>query len=223
VKTTPDLKLQGVAFIDGLALACGWCENTFSLEAHKQGLFETGPAWMSCLSCGRGGEHPKITNGLIDAVLTGWAQRQKSADRDTFTAEWRGTVLAGQLVPTLDIYQAIGAYQAAHKAVAPEVKRWWRGKKRHAKRTVKGKVKGTLRKARGHAEDGVDTAKAAALTAAWNLQTGGAGPTTKRRGRRCTVKGCRKGWLTIKTRMHSTNGRTQQRKIRCAMCARADA
>ncbi|MFD4377687.1 hypothetical protein ACFWPY_39845 [Streptomyces sp. NPDC058527] len=215
MNTTPDLKLVGVALVDGRPLACTDCDNTFSLEVHKRGPFETAAAWVCCLACGHGGEDQTVTNGLVDAVLTGWARRQKSADRDVFTAEWRGTVLAGELYPTLDVYQAAGAAKAVYEGAQPHVKRWWRGKKRAAK----NQVKAPFRLVRRNAGEAVATAKAGALTTAWQLQTGGAGPTT-RTPRRCTVKGCRQGWLTIQTRL-SGNGKTEQRRVPCAVCRRA--
>lgn len=214
---TADLKLMGAALVNGRPLACAGCGNTFSLEVHKRTMFEIAPAWISCLACGEGGENQHVTNGLVDAVLSVWSRLQKSADRDTFTAQWRGTVMSGQLLPTLDIYQAAGAARAVRDGATPEIKQWWRGKKRQAK----GKVKRSLRLARGRAEDAAGTAKAAALTTAWTLQTGGAGPATRRSPRRCTVKGCRGGWLTIKTRLHSDTGKAQQKKVRCAVCLRA--
>lgn len=220
MNATADLKLMGAALVDGRPLACAGCGNTFSLEVHKRTMFEIAPAWIACLACGHGGEAQHVTNGLVDAVLSGWARRQKSADRDTFTAQWRGTVMSGQLLPTMDIYQAAGAARAVRDGATPEVKRWWRGKKRQAK----GQVKRSLRLARGRAEDAADTAKAAALTTAWTLQTGGAGPTTstRRRPRRCTVKGCRKGMVTIRTRFHSSTGKTQKRQVPCGVCHRAE-
>ncbi|MFF7139587.1 hypothetical protein ACFZBZ_45815 [Streptomyces sp. NPDC008196] len=230
MNVTADLKLVGVALVDGQPLACTDCGNTFSLEVHKRGPFETSAAWVCCLSCGHGGEHQAVTNGLVDAVLTGWVARQKDADRDMFTAEWRGTVLTGELYPTLDIYQARGAAKAVHQGAKPLVKRWWRGKKRAAKKQVKAPFKLARRKAeqavdagRERAGDAVAAAKAGALTAAWQLQTGGAGPTvsTRPKRRRCRVKGCRGGMVTIRTRVHSTSGKAQTVKVPCGMCHRA--
>ena len=219
MNTTADLKLLGVAQVNGRPLACGACGNTFSLEVHKRSPFETAPAWVCCLACGHGADDPAVTTGLVDAVLSGWADRQKAAERDVFTAEWRGTVLAGELVPTVDIYQAAAAVRVVHEGAAPHVKRWWRGKKAKVRRTAKAPVRLVRRKT-------ADTAagvKVRALSAAWTLQTGGAGvPAVGRRKlRRCKVKGCRGGMLTIRTRVHSTTGRTQTVKVACAVCGRA--
>lgn len=212
MNTTGDLKLLGVATVDGDPLACAQCGNTFSLEVHKRTVFETAAAWVCCLSCGHGGEDQAVTNGLVDAVLAGWANRQKDvAGRDQFTAEWRGIVLAGELVPTLDLYQAAAAVKAVHEGAKPHVKRWWRGKKRTAKDRAKAPWRAVKAKV-----------TVAAVGAAWDMQTGGAGlPGKPVRMPRCRVKGCRKGWVTITTRVHSDTGKKQQQRIRCAVCDRA--
>lgn len=219
MNTAADLKLLGVAEVNGRPLACEACGNTFSLEVHKRGIFETSPAWICCLSCGAGRESTDVTTGLVDAVLTGWAHHRKDVEgRDTFAAEWRGTVLSGELVPTLDVYQAVVAVKAVHEGASPHVKRWWMGKKKAAK----AKAKAPLRVVKGKIDQASATVKAKALTTAWDVQTGGAGaaPATRPRSR-CTVKGCRKGWLTIKTRVHSGTGKAQEKKLRCAVCRRA--
>jgi len=145
--------------------------------------------------------------------------RRKDAERDVFTAEWRGIVMSGELVPTLDIYQAVGAAKAVHEVAAPEVKRWWRSKKRAAK----AKAKAPWRAVKSRAGEAGGAAKAAAISTAWEMRTGGAGAAGKPKSRgRCTVKGCRRGWLDIKTRVHSSTGKVQEAKVRCAVCRRAD-
>lgn len=219
MNTTADLKLLGVAEVDGRPLACAACGNTFSLEVHKRGVFETSPAWICCLSCGAGRESTEVTTGLVDAVLTGWNPHQDLETRDEFTAEWRGTVMTGELMPTIDLRQVVGAAKAAYEVAAPEVKRRWRAKKKAAKE----KVKAPLRAVRGKADQATAAAKVTALSTAWAVQTGGAGaPPASRPRSRCTVKGCRKGWLTIKTRVHSGTGKTKDVRVRCAVCRRAE-
>ncbi|MDQ0689022.1 hypothetical protein QFZ56_008068 [Streptomyces achromogenes] len=232
--TKPDLKLVGMAHVDGQELLCGECGNGFSLEIHKHGFREVSPAWICCLSCGKGEDSRVITNGLVDAVLAGWLKRQKDADRDVFTAEWRGIVMTGELYPTFDIYQAVGAAKAVHEVAAPEVKKWWRSKKKAAKAQVKEKAGAVTGAAKGKAKETADTvkekageaassAKATAISTAWTLQTGGAGPTTsvKPKRQRCTVKGCRGGKVTISTRVHSSTGKTREVKIPCGVCHRS--
>lgn len=220
MNTTADLKLLGVAEVNGRPLACAACGNTFSLEVHKRGVFETSPAWVCCLACGAGRESDAITTGLVDAVLTGWAQRRKDVEgRDTFAAEWRGTVLSGELVPTLDVHQAVVAVKAVHEGASPHVKRWWRGKKKAAKE----KAKAPLKAVKGKAGQAAATVQVKALSAAWEVQTGGAGAAPASRPRsRCTVKGCRKGWLTIKTRVHSGTGKAKEVRVQCAVCRRGE-
>jgi len=220
VNTTADLKLLGVAEVDGRPLACAACGNTFSLEVHKRGPWETSPAWICCLSCGAGRESDSITTGLVDAVLAGWARRRKDVEvRDSFTAEWRGTVLSGELVPTMDAYQAVVTVKAVHEGASPHVKRWWGAKKKAAKE----KAKAPLRAVKGKADQAGAAVTAKALSTAWQVQTGGAGaPPASRPRSRCTVKGCRKGWLTIKTRVHSGTGKTKDVRVQCAVCRRAE-
>ncbi|MCX4707196.1 hypothetical protein [Streptomyces sp. NBC_01373] len=223
----PDLKLVGIARVDNTELACSECGNAFSLEIHKHGFREVSPAWISCLSCGKGEDSRIVTNGLVDEVLAGWVKRQKDPDRDVFTAEWRGIVMTGELYPTLDIHQAIGAAKTVKEGidtvVAPEVKRWWRSKKKTVKADLKAKRQAVTGAAKDKARETAGTAKATAITAAWNLQTGGAGPTVsvKPKRQRCTVKGCRGGKVTISTRVHSSTGKTREVKILCGVCHRS--
>ncbi|MFE6479663.1 hypothetical protein [Streptomyces rochei] len=218
-----DLKLLGMAYVDGRELLCSECGNGFSLEIHKHGFREVHPAWICCMSCGKGEDSSVITNGLVDAVLASRAARIKDADRDVFRAEWRGTVMTGEMQPLIDMHQLIGAAKAVHEGAAPEVKRWWRGKKKAAKAQVKEKAGAVTGAVKGKAKEAADTATATALTTAWTLQTGGAGPTTSQRPkrRRCTVKGCRAGMVTISTRVHATTGKTSKVKIPCGVCHRS--
>lgn len=231
-----DLKLMGMAYVDGRELLCSACGNGLSLEIHKHGFREISPAWIACLSCGSGEDSSVVTNGLVDAVLADCAARRTEADRDVFRVEWRGTVMTGEMQPTLDIYQFVGAAKTVYEAAAPEVKRWWQGKKKAAKAQVKERTRAVTGAAKGKAKEAADaaaekagkaisTAKATALTTAWMLQTGGAGPTTssKPKRRRCTVTGCRGGMVTISTRVHSATGKTSEVKIPCGVCHRSGA
>jgi hypothetical protein len=136
VNTTADLKLMGVTLVDGRPLACGGCGNTFSLELHKASPFEAGRAWVSCLACGHGEDNPNVTTGLIDAVLASRLDRIKAADRDAFTAEWRGITMTGELMPLLDGYEIARTAQGVYEGVSRETKGWWRSKKRQIKTKV---------------------------------------------------------------------------------------
>lgn len=213
---SPDLKLTGDLLVDGQVIVCRHCDDGLSLQLYKRGSRETWPAWLTCLHCGRGEDHPVITNGLVDAAVSSRTGREKAVDRDTFAAEWRGITITGECIPEFVLDDAVVVAQELAKVGKSEVRQrknqakkqarsWWRGQKKAAQNAA-GQVTGTV--------------KAAALTAAWDLQTGGAGP-VKKPARRCRVKGCRKGWLTIQTRLHSTTGKTQETKVPCAVCRRA--
>jgi len=142
--------------------------------------------------------------------------------------------MTGEMRPLIDIHQLIGAAKAVHEVAAPEVKRWWRSKKKEAKAQLKEKAGAVTGAAKGKANEAADavkekadeaisTARATTLTTAWTLQTGGAGPTASPRPkhRRCTVKGCRAGMVTISTRVHAATGKTSEVKIRCGVCHRS--
>lgn len=223
MNATADLKLLGIAEVNGQPLACGACGNTFSLEVHKRGRFETSPAWICCLSCGVGRENTDVTNGLVDAVLAGWMQKREDVlARDAFAAEWRGTYFTGELVPTLDFHQAKVAVEAWHEVAAPEVKRWWRGKKRAAMAKVKAPVRKAADAVKASGREATAGVKARALGAVWQMQTGDAGLPGPRAVRGCPVKGCRRGWLTIRTRVHSSTGEKGSVRVKCAVCTRSD-
>lgn len=213
----PDLKLHGVTTINRVPLTCEHCDSSSALEISKRGWRETWPAFVSCLVCGKGADHDVITNGLVDAAKAAATGRQKATDRDTFRAEWRGILLEGEQVPEFVLDDAIQGGKALAGEVhsqAKEMKRdatgrartWWGGQKKAARAAVGQKAGG---------------AKAAALGAAWQMQTQGAGPQEKPRARRCPVKGCRKGTVTLTTRIHGAKaGSTSKTRVPCGFCHR---
>lgn len=217
----PDLRLHGLAYVDGKELVCAHCDGGFSLEIRKQGFREVWPVLVSCLSCGKGEDSSVITNGMVDAVLAARTGRKTAEDRDTFTAQWRGIVMTGELYPEFVLDDAVAAAKVLKGHVTKDTKRWWGGKKKAGKARVKAAAGAVGDAAKGKAKDAANTAKATALTTAWTLQTGGAGPTSKPKRRRCTVKGCRGGQVTISTRVHSPTGKTREVKIPCGVCHRA--
>ncbi|MYW68546.1 hypothetical protein GTY65_31375 [Streptomyces sp. SID8379] len=223
--SAPDLKLQGMAEVNKEPLLCGECGNGYSLEIYKRGFREVWPAFVTCLSCGKGDDHAVITNGLVDAVLAARTGRTKAADRDTFKAQWRGITFTGELHPQFVLDDALAVVKALGGQVSKDTKAWGRSKKKAAKARVKekaGAVTGAVAgAARSKTKDAVGSAKAAALSTAWTLQTGGAGPTSKPKRTRCTVKGCRGGMVTLSTRLHSPTGKTREMKIPCGVCHRA--
>jgi hypothetical protein len=212
----PDLRLHGIALVNGEPVVCWHCDDGHALEVYKRGFRETWPAFVSCLSCKQGEDSSIITNGLLEAAVAARTGRDKATDVDTFAAEWRGITLEGELIPELipDDIIAIGREMATagkqdlrqRKAkVKRQARGWWRGRKKAAQDQV-GQVTGR--------------AKAAALSAAWDMQTGDAGP-AKQPTRRCRTKGCRGGWVTITSRVHSGSGNAEQVKVPCSTCHRA--
>lgn len=212
--STPDLNLRHLA-LNGLPVECGACGNPAQLTLDRSGPRETWPAWIGCGGCGHGEDHQIITNGLVAAAIDARTGRQRAEDRDTFAAEWRGLVLVGECVPEWTWDDVAVVRQALRRVVRTEVadrkrtaRRWWGGQKRAARTAV--------RRAAGQATGAVTSR---ALAAAWDLQTGGADGSPKRR--RCTVNGCRSGWLTITTRVHADTGAAEEQRVPCAVCRRA--
>ncbi|MFF4249490.1 hypothetical protein ACFYY2_34250 [Streptomyces sp. NPDC001822] len=234
MRTEPDLRLTGTAYVDGVELQCGGCGNDRALEIHKDGFREVWPAWISCLSCGNGESSSVVTNGLVDAALDVRTGRKRAQDADTFAAEWRGIVMTGEIFPEFVLDDALVVVKALRNQVTKDTKAWTRSKKREAKARAKTaaeavtapakeKAGAATKAAKEKASRATSTAKATALTTAWTLQTGGAGPATaaKPKRQRCTVKGCRGGMVTLSTKLHSATGKTSEVKIPCAVCHRA--
>ncbi|MFJ3184405.1 hypothetical protein ACIPJN_39250 [Streptomyces sp. NPDC086796] len=234
MRTEPDLRLTGTAYVDGQELQCRECGNDRSLEIHKDGFREVWPAWICCLSCGCGESSEVLTNGLVDAALEARTGRKRPEDSDTFVAEWRGIVWTGEIFPELLLGDALVAVKALGGQISKDTKAWTRAKKKEAKARakaaagavtapVKEKAGAAKKAAKQQASGAAAAAKATALTTAWTLQTGGAGPTTaaKPKRQRCTVKGCRGGMVTLSTKLHSTTGKTREVKIPCAACHRS--
>lgn len=208
-----DLQLHGPLLLNGRPVPCPTCGSGGSLDLDRRGPRETWPAWLSCRACGDGGDHPLITNGLVAAALTARAG-------DAFTAQWRDHVLTGERLPQFtpaDLVDALGelrkaGQQSVRKAVRSKkrgARRWWRGRKRAARKAT-----------RRAASRATGTVKAATLRTAWDLQTGGAGPQKQPRTR-CRTKGCRGGWITITSRLHSASGSAEKMQVPCGVCHRA--
>lgn len=214
---TADLILHGLCTVDDQPVQCSYCGSCTSLEISKRGWAEAWPACLTCLSCGKGDDHNVITNGMVDAALEAATGRQKATDTDTFRAEWRGHVFEGEQAPEFVLDDAIQGGRALTGELRREVRErkaeatdrarnWWGGTKTAA-RTAVGKKAGGV--------------KATALGAAWQLQTGGAGPQQRPRSRRCPVKGCRKGTVTLITKVHSAKpGAADKQKVPCGFCQR---
>lgn len=207
-----DLQLRGPLILNGQPVTCPNCGMGGALELDRRGPRETWPAWLGCRECGHGDDHPAITNGLVEAALTTRTGRQTAEDRDLFAAQWRDLILIGEIRPEFVLDDARALIQELGKIGQQELRghkakarRWWRGRKRAARR------------ASGQA---IGTVTSAALAAAWDLQTGGTTPAAKPRTR-CRVKGCRGGWITITTRIHADTGKPEQVQEPCGICHRA--
>ncbi|MCX4682641.1 hypothetical protein OG413_46710 [Streptomyces sp. NBC_01433] len=220
----PDLSLQGLAHLNSVPLLCTQCDSGYALRIYKRGPREVFPASVSCLSCGHWEDCSRvITNGLVDAVLAARTGREKAGDVDSFFAEWRGVTMYGELVPEFVLDDAVVVLRALSGEVRKDTKRWWGGKKKAGKAQVKAKAGAVADAAKAKAGGAASAAKATALTTAWTLQTGGAGPTAspKPKTKRCTVKGCRSGMVTLSTKVHSATGKTREVKIPCGVCHRS--
>ncbi|MEU2086778.1 hypothetical protein ABZ569_33530 [Streptomyces albus] len=213
----PDLKLHGICYVNGRPLVCGHCGTGTALEVTKRGWRESWPAFVSCLSCGQGEDHDVLTNGLVDAAKEASTGRRRAEDRDTFRAEWRGVLFVGEQVPQIVLDDVV----QGGKALADELRRQAREKKAEASGRARSWWGGKKKAARQAAQDKAAGVTAAALGAAWQLQTGGAGPAPKPKARRCAVQGCRGGMVTITTRVHGQqSGRSSTQKVPCGVCAR---
>jgi hypothetical protein len=207
-----DLQTTGHLLLNGESVACSGCGQAGSLDLAERGPRETWPAWISCRECGHGEDHPAITNGLVAAAAAATTGRRTRHDADLFAAQWRHLTLAGECRPefVLDDALALGEElakigQQEIRARKSEARQWWRGRKKAA-RSVAGQAAGR--------------AKAAALTAAWDLQTGGAGPARTPRAR-CRTKDCKGGWVTITTRIHAPGEKAEKVQTPCGVCHRA--
>lgn len=199
---TPDLRTVAV-LLDGQPLTCPACDGGHALVLDLCGPRETWPARLGCLDCGHGEDHPAITNGLLQAALDGRTGRLRAEDRPTFRGEWRGHVLEGEQHTEWVPDDVVTAAQELAKEGKKRARRWAGAKKREARQAV---------------DQAAGRGKASALGALWQARTGGAGP-VPRTARRCKVRGCRAGLITIHTRIHGDGGDTLQ--VPCAVCHRA--
>lgn len=211
-----DLEIRGALLLNGEPVTCSGCGASAGISVDRRGLRETWPAWVGCGMCGHGEDHPVITNGLVDAALASRTGRHRAEDRDLFAAEWRHLSIAGECVPEFVLDDAVTLVEQLGKIGQQEVRarkrtarRWWSGRKRAACRAV-----------RGAAGQAAGTVKSAALRAAWDLQTGGAGPQKTPRTR-CRTKGCKGGWVTITTRIHAAGDKAEKVQVPCGVCHRA--
>ncbi|MFF1547135.1 hypothetical protein [Streptomyces sp. NPDC058291] len=152
-----ELKIASMT-INGHPHTCPEC-STAAFTLDGRGLFDAFPAWGACSNY-HSWEHPLLTVGDLKQIQAARTGRERAEDEDTFAVEIGGAVLAGTLQPELtadDIRQAVKRVYW-QKLLKPALRR----RKRAAIRAVKRPAK-----------NAVAAAKAAALTAAWDLQAGG--------------------------------------------------
>jgi hypothetical protein len=225
-----DLTLRGAPLLDGAPIECPRCTIGGQLTLDRRGPRETWPARLDCLTCGWGEDHGVITNGLITAALESSTGRHAVGDSDLFAAEWRGHTLEGERAPRL----ILADLTTAADALANEARKQGRTRWNDTKRQARKRVTSATRKVTNQVTDKVTSAgqdaarkvtsrvRVAVLGAAWQQQSQGATAPAPRR-KRCRVKGCRAGYVTITTRLHSTTGKKQKRRIPCGVCHRAEA
>lgn len=151
------LKIQQMT-IDGHPYLCPEClSEAFTLDGtgFLDGLPSRGNCWQS-----HSWEEPLITLGALKEITAASTGRVRAEDEDTFAVEIGGAILAGTLQPELtadDIRQAV-------KRV------YWQ---RLLKPALRKQKRAAIRAVKRPAKNAVAAAKAAALTAAWDLQAGG--------------------------------------------------
>lgn len=192
-----EVKIQS-ASLDGTPYTCPNC-GTAAFTLDGSGLTDRFPAWGNCANY-HSWEDPLITRGDLRAILAASTGRQRAEDEDRFAVEIGGAILAGILQPELtadDIRQAV-------KRV------YWQ---RLLKPALRRQKRAAIRAVKRPAKNAVAAAKAAALTAAWDLQTGGhqtdpdhtPGPINA-----CPF--CDGGLIELDSHLHDTT-------VRCTVCS----
>ncbi|MFI1166543.1 hypothetical protein ACH4UM_23805 [Streptomyces sp. NPDC020801] len=192
------LKIQQMT-IDGLPYGCPECGTPeFTLDGN--GVIDAlASVWGNCWS-GHSWEEQLIEIDDLKKICAARTGRVRAEDDDTFEITIGGSVLAGILHPDVnvdDLKRAGGVYW--QRLIKPALRK----QKRRAVAAVKRPVRNS-----------VAAAKAAAIGAAWDLQTGGIEPDpdyTPEPINPCPA--CNgKGEHKIKTRIHTAT------RVRCAVC-----
>jgi hypothetical protein len=203
-----ELNFHGPVLVNGLPLLCPECDAAYGHTVTTGSLpFENLPAWVNCPD-GHGWEEDTIPNGLLAAAVAERTYRQKAGDIATTSAAWNRRTIEGELAPEMVADDLrVAARTLWNRAIKPEAKRRFR----HGRRAVTSALAET-------AKDVVATPKAAALRAAWELQSGQAidadnpQARTGRKRRRCpSCKG--RGYHDLKTRIHTED------RVPCSLCS----
>jgi hypothetical protein len=192
------LKIQQLA-IDGHPYLCPECASeAFTLDG--TGFIDALPVRGNCWQS-HSWEEPLITLGDLKRIQAASTGRQRAEDDDTFEIEIGGAVLAGILHPDVTVDDI--------KRVVRDV--YW---KRIIKPGLRRRKRAVIRAVKRPVRNGVATAKAAAIGAAWNLQAGGhqRDPDYTPEPINPCGAGCTDGYFEIKSRLHDAT------RVRCSVC-----
>lgn len=202
------LKIQSMT-INGYSNLCPECgSEAYTLDG--VGLFDGFPVWGNCWQS-HSWEEPLITLGDLKAIEAARTGREKATDVDTFEIIIGGAVVAGIIHPEVtldDLKQAGGAYW--QRIAKPELRR----RKKAVERAVKNPVRAAVEAAKRPGVNAVASAKAAAIGAAWGLQTGGTQPDPDYKPEPVNPcgAGCANGHFIIESRLHGIT------TVTCSVC-----
>ncbi|WP_394436245.1 hypothetical protein [Streptomyces sp. SGAir0957] len=198
--------------VDGEPMLCPECGSpSFTLDA---GRFESEPAHANC-DYSHHWTDGKINGASLVMILGARTGRTKARHKDTFDVTHGGVHLAGTLHPELvvdDLRQ--GVKTLWRRGYKPGLRRHRRALVRAAASPGKKAAKAAARKVRGVVDDAAATVKAAAVTAAWDIQAGGHEPDpdyTATPVIPCGA-GCKKGRIPLDSRIHGMPD------VQCSAC-----
>ncbi|MFI8872457.1 hypothetical protein [Streptomyces sp. NPDC055243] len=198
--------------IDGHPYRCPECASeAFTFDG--AGFIDALPVWANCWQS-HSWQEPLVTLGTLKQIQAASSGRQQATDEDTFEITVGGAVLAGTLHPQItvdDVKQASRVYW--RRIAKPAVRRRKRAAIRSVTRPVKKAAKEVVGAVTGTADKAVAATKAAALTAAWDAQTGGHEPDPDYKPEPtnpCAV--CIDGYIPLDSHIHDIA------KVRCTVC-----
>lgn len=196
--------------IDGHPYRCPECASeAFSFDG--TGFIDAMPVWANCWQS-HSWQEPLVTLGVLKQIQSASTGRQLATDEDTFAVVVGGAVLAGTLHPQVTVDDVRQAGRTYWRRIAkPAVRRRERAAVRSVTQPVKTAARKAKRKVTGAADKAVASTKAAAIGAAWSLQTGDPDPDyTPEPINPCPV--CVDGWISLDTHVHDAD------RVRCSVC-----